>query len=66
MQLTKLKEQGDQQQESGGVVAELESHISELDEQLNLSQLQVEEFQHQLKQVRSHSGFVPDSIAIKL
>ena len=66
MQLTKLKEQGDQQQESGGVVAELESHISELDEQLNLSQLQVEEFQHQLKQVGSHLGFLPESFVIKL
>jgi len=51
IQLTKLKEQGEQQQENGGLVAELESHISDVDEQLNLSQLQVEELQHQLSQV---------------
>ena len=40
-----------QQDESGGVVAELESHIMDLDGQLHLAQLQGEELQHQLKQV---------------
>ena len=40
-----------QQDESGGVVTELESHIMDLDSQLHLALLQGEELQHQLKQV---------------
>ena len=33
-------------------MSELESHISDQDSQLHLAQLQVDELQHQLKQVR--------------
>lgn len=47
--LTKLKEQGMQQEESGGVAAELNSMIADLESSLHLASLQVDDLQHQLQ-----------------
>mmetsp|Transcript_5179 Transcript_5179/g.11289 ORF Transcript_5179/g.11289 Transcript_5179/m.11289 type:complete len:601 (-) Transcript_5179:161-1963(-) len=51
--LTKLKEQGQAQEESSGLVTALEGRISDLESQLHLAELQTDELQHQLGQVKS-------------
>ncbi|GAX79973.1 hypothetical protein CEUSTIGMA_g7412.t1 [Chlamydomonas eustigma] len=51
--LSKLKEQGMQQEESSSIVTDLETHVSDVEGQLKLSQLQVEELLHQLQQTKS-------------
>jgi chromosome segregation ATPase len=51
--LTKLKEQGAAQEESGGIVAELESELGDLESALHLSQLQTEDTEHRLSQANT-------------
>eukprot|EP00955_Chlamydomonas_euryale_P096924 365042-Chlamydomonas_euryale.AAC.29 len=49
--LTKLKEQGMQHKESGVETAELETKIADMESAVHLSQLQVDDMEHQLAEV---------------